>query len=200
MIGITDPDLRKKLAARANGAAVGGNGYLFIFCADLYRIMAAASPEDKAKMRANLSSSFFFQTAVLSAALALQNANLAAESMGLGTVIIGAVNSALPELDEWLNLSEFVIPMAGFAVGVPDEQPEQKPRLPQSVVFFENRYDPDMKESIAQYDRDMELYYEQRTDNKQKANWSQKFIGMLTADLPLGFYTEYIRRKGFALK
>ncbi|MEC0241275.1 nitroreductase family protein [Paenibacillus dokdonensis] len=200
IIGITDPELRKRIAVHSDNTSIEECGYFFIFCADLHRMMLAAGPDQQEKMGRNLSYSYFYQTAVLSAALALQNANLAAQSMGLGAVIIGGINEALPALDEWLGLPEFVIPLAGLAVGVPDEFPAQKPRLPRSAVFFENRYDRNLKAKVEKYDRDMEKYYGGRTNNKQRASWSGKFIAMLDQDLPLGGYTEYVKSKGFDLK
>jgi FMN reductase (NADPH) len=201
IIGVTDPDLKKFLAKRSgNEDTINQCGYLFIFCLDLYRIMVSASAEEKVKMRNTLSFSYFNQTAVLSVGIALQNANLAAESMGLGTVIIGGINGALPDLDEWLDLPEYVIPLAGLALGVPDEQPEQKPRLPQDAIFFENKYDRDLREKVERYDKEIEEYYQARTSNRKNENWSKKIIGMLARDLPLGFYSEYIRRKGFIFK
>ncbi|MET3547052.1 FMN reductase (NADPH) [Paenibacillus favisporus] len=200
IIGVTDQELRKKIAEHSENPWIAECGYFFIFCADLHRIMLAAGPDQQEKMSRNLSYSYFYQTSVLSAALALQNANLAAQSMGLGAVIIGGINSALPELDEWLDLPDFVIPLVGLAVGVPDEFPEQKPRLPRSAVFFENQYDRDLKAQVEEYDREIGEYYGARTNNKQKANWSGKFISKLDRDLPLGGYTEYVKSKGFDLK
>lgn len=200
IIGVTDRELRNKIAVRSNNPPIAECGYFFIFCADLYRILLTAGPTEQETIRRNLSVSYFYQTAVLCAALALQNANVAAESMGLGAVMIGGISEALPELDEWLGLPEFVIPLAGFAVGVPDEQPEQKPRLPRSAVFFENRYNPDLKAVIDRYDQEIEAYYGARTSNKQKANWSGKFTAILSRDLPLTGYTDYVKSKGFDLK
>lgn len=200
IIGVTDQELLKKIAARSENPWIEKCGYFFIFCADLHRMMLAAAPDQQEKMGANLNFSYFYQTAVLSSALALQNANLAAESMGLGAVIIGGITGALPELDQWLELPDFVIPLVGLAVGVPDEFPEQKPRLPRSAVFFENQYNHDLKAQVERYDREIEEYYGARTNNKQKASWSGKFIAMLDKDLPLGGYTEYVRSKGFDLK
>ncbi|MCL6626566.1 MAG: hypothetical protein K6T68_08290 [Alicyclobacillus shizuokensis] len=99
-----------------------------------------------------------------------------------------------------VGFTKNVIPLVGLAVGVPDEMPEQKPRLPQPAMFFENKYNCALKEIIAQYDKDMEEYYAHRTSNQRIANWSQRNIDMLTQDIPFEFYSEYIKRKGFVLK
>lgn len=200
IIGITDQELLKNIAVHSKNPSIGECGYFFIFCTDLHRMTLAASPEQQEKMGHALSFSYFYQTAVLSASLALQNANLAAQSMGLGAVIIGGINEALPALDKWLDLPDLVIPLVGLAVGIPDEFPEQKPRLPRSAVFFENQYDHDLKAKVERYDREIEEYYGERANNKQKASWSGKFIAMLEKDLPLGGYTEYVKSKGFDLK
>lgn len=199
IIGVTDRKLLKKIAKRSSNPPVGECGYFFIFCADLYRILAAGDPARQEAMKRNLGSSYFYQTAVLCAGLALQNANVAAESMGLGAVMIGGVTEVLPDLDEWLGLPELVIPLCGLAVGVPDESPERKPRLPRSAVFFENRYAPDLKASIDEYDRQIEAYYGSRLFNRRKANWSGKLTAMLSRKLPIDMYTKYVRSKGFNL-
>ncbi|MBA2876232.1 nitroreductase family protein [Thermaerobacillus caldiproteolyticus] len=199
IIGITDPNLKKELSKRAESPAIEESGYLFIFCVDFYRIMVTANDIEKEKMKNNLSFAYFYQTGITNTAIALQNANLAAESIGLGTVILGGVG-AVTELDEWLDLPNNVIPLVGLAVGVPNEMPEQKPRLPQSALFFENKYNRHLKELVEKFDKDMEYYYAHRTSNQQIANWSQKNINMLTQDIPFEFYSEYIKRKGFVLK
>lgn len=69
--------------------------------------MITASPVEKEKMKDSLSFAYFNQTIVISTGIALQNANLAAESMGLGTVIIERINNALPALDE-ISFSSFI--------------------------------------------------------------------------------------------
>lgn len=201
IIGVTDPTLIRKIAEKAgNKETIHHCGYFFIFCLDLYRIMATASPEEKEKMKKNLSSIYFYQQTVVSAGLALQNANLAAESLGLGTVIIGGINNALPDLDEWLDLPELVIPLAGLAIGVPDENPEQKPRLPRETVFFENQYNHDIRENIEQYDQETAEYYKLRSSNQKTSSWSQRMIKLLTRELPVDFYRQYVKKKGLILR
>lgn len=197
IIGITDPTLKQTIAERSNNPAIAECGYFFVFCADLYRILSAGEPNRFRNLKRNLRTAYFYQNAVLCAGLALQNANIAAESMGLGAVMIGGILETLPDLDEWLGLPEFVLPLCGLAVGVPGENPERKPRLPREAVFFENRYNPDLKPSINEYDRQIEAYYASRTNNKRKATWSGTITAKLGEKLPLRKYTKYVRSKGF---
>ena len=64
------------------------------------------------------------------AALAGQNALLAAESLGYGGVIIGLVRYKSEEVAELFNLPDYTYPVFGMALGVPNEEHEVKPRLP----------------------------------------------------------------------
>ena len=104
IIGVTDRTLKQTIAERSDNPAIAECGYFFVFCADLYRILSAGDPDRRRIMKRNLGTAYFYQTAVLCAGLALQNANVAAESMGLGAVMIGGILEALPDLDEWLGL------------------------------------------------------------------------------------------------
>ena len=74
------------------------------------------------------------------AALAGQNALLAAESLGYGGVIIGLVRYKSEEVAELFNLPDYTYPVFGMALGVPNEEHEVKPRLPLNQVVFEEEY------------------------------------------------------------
>lgn len=103
----------------------------------------------------------FFYKAFVSAidtAITAQNAALAAESLGLGICYLGSILNARKYLNDKLNLPERVIPLFGMVIGVPDDQPEQKPRLPLQAVYFENEYLQDRvmyRESLQTYDEHM---------------------------------------------
>lgn len=145
-----------------------------------------------------LESSVFYQIAVTDTALAAQNAVLAAESLGLGAVILGSVSKDIRRLDQMLALPEYVVPLFGIAVGVPDQQPEIKPRLPLEAVYFENSYpsESDLRERIEAYDHDMRHYYQTRSENNRDAGWSRSHIELLKLQLPLSGMTEYLHGKG----
>ncbi|MGY6498144.1 MAG: NADPH-dependent oxidoreductase [Microcella sp.] len=80
---------------------------------------------------------------VVDAALAAQNALVAAESLGLGGVYIGAMRNRPDEVAELLGLPARTFAVFGLAVGHPDpaDRAGVKPRLPQAAVLHHERYD-----------------------------------------------------------
>ncbi|MFE4834619.1 NADPH-dependent oxidoreductase [Arthrobacter sp. NPDC056691] len=100
--------------------------------------------------------------AFVDAALAAQNTVIAAESLGLGTVYVGAVRNHAEELSGVLELPPGAFPVVGLAVGHPDPTAPGgiKPRLPQDVVRHRERYTRPSEESVAKYDATLSAYYE----------------------------------------
>lgn len=68
--------------------------------------------------------------------LAVQNTVNAAESMGLGAVILGSINDNPGELLKVLELPTMTYPILGIQIGIADQTPQLKPRLPLDVVFL----------------------------------------------------------------
>jgi len=71
-------------------------------------------------------------------ALAMQNLVLTAESLGLGTVYIGAFDARKAE--EILDVPEGFRVVAVTPLGYPDEQPEARPRKELSEIVFYNQF------------------------------------------------------------
>ena len=125
--------------------------------------------------------------------ISLQNAVVAAESLGLGTVDIGAIRIKSLEVAKELNLPKYVIPLIGVCVGYPDDDPGIKPRLPMSAVFFEEKYDTEKaKAGVDEYDVTFKKYLAERGSNARDSNWSKsissiysKTIGSVDEDYPL---------------
>jgi oxygen-insensitive NADPH nitroreductase len=88
-----------------------------------------------------------------------QNVLLAAESLGLGGVFIGALRNDIEAVAEWVDLPEYCVPLVGLCLGYPDQDPPPKPRLPRDLMFFENRYVAPDKNLVAQYDAELRDYY-----------------------------------------
>ncbi|WP_223879814.1 NADPH-dependent oxidoreductase [Paenibacillus spiritus] len=201
IIGLTDPALKHELSEITKTPYMEENGHLFIFCADLQRLTLMADEQEKQEMRIMLGSSALYPIAVTDTALAAQNAVLAAESLGLGAVIMGSVTQDIRWLDRMLSLPDYVVPLFGVAVGVPDQQPEIKPRLPLEAVYFENCYpsERDLQAHIQAYDDDMRHYYQNRSGNNRNACWSRSHIELLKLPIPLDDMTEYLHGKGLNL-
>ncbi|MFD2923986.1 oxygen-insensitive NADPH nitroreductase [Halobacillus naozhouensis] len=195
IIGITDPDKKAALAEVSGHPHVTQNGHLLIFCADLKRPVAQATSEQYEATRANLENSEHFLVAAIDAALAAQNAAIAAESMGLGMCYLGSIRNNLARTDEILELPKHVIPLFGMAIGTPDHQPELKPRLPISAVYAENEY-PAYEEDVAAFDQELADYYESRSTNNRKDTWSEQMIRRFAKPMRMDV-TELVQKKGF---
>ena len=104
------------------------------------------------------------------AALAGQNALLAAESLGYGGVIIGLVRYKSEEVAELFNLPDYTYPVFGMALGVPNQNHDAKPRLPLENVIFEEEYQEQSIEAIEAYDRVQSDYAGARATT----TWSQR--------------------------
>ncbi|MGF7036292.1 nitroreductase [Paenibacillus mucilaginosus] len=199
IIRIADPDLRKKVMHLSfNQPYIEEAAEFWIFCADLNRNHQIAPKVDLEYIE-------YFLISTFDAGLMAQNALTAAESMGLGGVFIGGVQVNIAELTEVLNLPKYVIPLVGLCIGHPaGEKPGLKPRLPQSMVMFDNQYQPLDEEKLATYDQQMREYYQNRpvrapfTVQKVKG-WTDHIEDHLErAQLP--FMLEYLNKQGFAKK
>ena len=107
-------DEKKRAAVRQLGKQpyIGQNGELLIFLVDLYRnqkIRQAAGKDD-----GRLHTTDIFQQAVEDTVLAVQNTLVAAESMGLGGVILGSVKNDPIELIRVLDLPKMTFPRSAF--------------------------------------------------------------------------------------
>ncbi len=110
------------------------------------------------------------------AGLAMGAAIIAAESLGLGIVPIGAVRRKPDAMIELLDLPAYTYPLVGLVVGYPADASAQKPRMPLAALVHQETYDmASMKEAIDEYDRTMETYYRARGD--KVANWSRQIAG-----------------------
>lgn len=95
-----------------------------------------------------------FIVALVDAALAAQNALVAAESLGLGTVYVGQLRQHPEKVAAELNLPPNAFGCFGMAIGHPGAQGAVKPRLPQSLVLHHEQYGvADEQTAIAGYDQ-----------------------------------------------
>ncbi|MDT8267893.1 nitroreductase family protein, partial [Roseomonas sp. DSM 102946] len=143
VVAVTDPDSKRRLAAVAGGQRHVEQCPLFlVFLADLSRHARLA--ERTGRPLEGLPFLETFLVAALDAGLAAQNAVVAAESLGLGTVYIGALRNDLEAVAAELGLPPGATAVFGLCVGYPaPDGGAVKPRLPQSAVLHHERYDPE---------------------------------------------------------
>jgi FMN reductase (NADPH) len=182
IIGVTDQEKKDKLAELAgNQAYVAANGHFFVFCADLHRHKVIAELEN-AELDDSIESTEKFMVALIDAALAAQNAAVAAESMGLGICYIGGIRNDLQAVKEVLKTPEHVIPLFGMAVGYPDQETDVKPRLAMEHVYMENEYLQDrslFEKQLQGYNETTSEYYRARTGGKREDTWTGQMARML---------------------
>ncbi|MDR0269072.1 oxygen-insensitive NADPH nitroreductase [Paenibacillus sp.] len=197
VIAATDPGLKKQLAELAgNQAYVEQCPVFLVWCADLYRLKQVTSEPLQGRLTYGDTTENFI-VATVDAALAAQNAAIAAESMGLGIVYIGGVRNRIAELSKLLGLPELVYPVFGMCVGVPDQEPGQRPRLPLESVLHLNGYSKEQSvESVKSYDAAMQAYLRERIGGKKDTPWSHLMADRMAEPIRMHM-KEFLEGKGF---
>ena len=199
IIGVSDPEKKAKLAELAGPQTyVEKSGHVFVFCADLHRVEIGGEMQGQ-DVSELLESTENFMVACIDAALAAQNAALAAESMDLGICYIGGIRNNLQEVSELLHIPHRVIPLFALIVGYPKNRSEKKPRLPLANVYHENSYQVDKQvfvKQLEQYNEEISVYYERRTNGKRKDSWTEQISDMLGKKRRL-YMKEYVEGQGF---
>lgn len=108
--------------------------------------------------------------AISDALISAQTFCLAAESLGLGTMYCGSIKTM--DLRSHLELPNHVMPVVGICVGYPqtnlnpigqvlaeDKPVYSKPRLPQSVVIHQDKFQPRDIEKLKRYNSIMTKFY-----------------------------------------
>lgn len=181
LLSITDRHLRGQIAAIAKQPYINQNGHLFIFVADQHR--AAVIARQAGATPNHLGATDKFIQAVSDAVLAAQNVVNAAESLGLGTVLLGSILNDPRRLIALLGLPQLTFPVLGLIVGHPAQAPQEKPRLPANLVHFENRYALPEPLVLADYDRIIREYYATRDTNRREETFTAR-IGRFARVLP----------------
>lgn len=176
LLHITDKAKRAKVRELCNQKYVGAEGDLFIFVVDLYRNQQIRKQLGHDDGRVHTTDIFF--QAMEDTLLAVQNVANAVESMGLGYVPLGTVNDHPLKMLEVLDLPELTFPVLGMQVGIPDQEPQLKPRLPLEFTCFEDEYPRDFKvENLKDYDEVVTTYYDLRDANRRIDSFTKQITG-----------------------
>lgn len=142
VVAIEDQERKNRLADLAGGQQhIRDCAVFLVWLSDLARL------DNLAKLNGREAGALpyveLFLTGVVDAALAAQNAVVALESLGLGSVYIGAMRNKPLEVAKELNLPPNVFGVFGMAVGYPDPAIDTgvKPRLGQGAVLHREQYE-----------------------------------------------------------
>ena len=121
-----------------------------------------------------------FMVACIDAALAAQNAVVAAESLGLRTVYIGAMRNEPEKVADLLGLPPQCFVLFGLCVGYPTEQAagEVKPRMPQAMMLHHERYDASNADAHRKT-HDTEMMQFSARQEMQAGTWTQRVLNRL---------------------
>jgi len=196
VLAVEDPERKRRLAELSGSQPHILVAPLFlVFLVDYARLRAVAARHEREP--AFLAGLDGWTTAVSDAHLGAQNAVLAAESLGLGTVFIGTLRRDPVAVAEVLGLPPEVFAVIGISVGKPDpSRPTRiKPRLPQSVVLHRETYQSADFSEIERYDRRLAEFDGAKDD--PESHYSRRTASRLTR---AGSLAQSARRLGFKLE
>ena len=152
---------------------------VLVFLADLSRIERLGQAQGRDPVGLHYLDTFLM--GVIDAALAAQNAVVAAEAMGLGTVYVGGMRNQPEEVAKVLGTPPNVFPVFGLVVGRPDPAKPAaiKPRLPQSAVLHREQYQvpADQSQEIGDYNEALRQFM--RTHGMREVDWSAQVVERL---------------------
>lgn len=204
-----DPDRRRALFQAHRKQEMILDAPIFLtFCADFHRMREWLRLNDAPD---NFDNFLAFMIGAIDAVLVSQNAALAAESQGLGICYLGSTLVFADEVGQVLQLPETVVPVVGFCLGYPDEDPDLRHRLPYRGLVHQETYNDYTKEDIRDVyrekeDIDWQRYLasprlRQQVEAQGIENLAQLYT---TAKYTQAFHQEYSRklldylaRKGF---
>lgn len=153
VVAVTDKEKRAALAELCGGQGHINQAPVFLaWCADRYRLERANQMrgyEHNAETVEN------FLVAAIDAAIAAQNAALAAESLGLGICYIGSIRNNTAEIIKLLELPKHVFPITGMTIGWPEKPPMIRPRFSQDAILHWEGYNTEQDDALLAYDQVM---------------------------------------------
>ncbi|PWB84187.1 MAG: NADPH-dependent oxidoreductase [Methylocystaceae bacterium] len=204
VVAVEDEARKNRLADLAGGQQHIRDAPLFlVWLADLARLENIG--KDQGRDAAGLAFFEMFLTGAVDAALAAQNAVVALESLGYGSVYIGAIRNKPEEVAKELALPPNVFAVFGMAIGRPDPDVPTgvKPRLGQAAVLHREQYawGDAQRDAIQVYDEKYKTF--QKDQNLPEQGWIRQALSRVRGPESLSGrdrLKEALKALGFALK
>ncbi|WP_234454974.1 NADPH-dependent oxidoreductase [Pseudomonas lactis] len=166
VVAVQDSDRKARLSALAgNQAYIRQAPLFFVWLADLSRVTRVAELQG-----IELEAMPYLESLLLGTVVAL-------ESLGLGSVYIGAVRNDIEGVAKELGLPPQVYPVFGLSVGYPSTErtAQVKPRLPQGAVLHHETYSTAADvEAVAEYDERLGAFYQR--EGMKASGWSEQVV------------------------
>lgn len=203
VVAIESAATRHRLAELCGGQAHVAQAPVFLAWVADFTHVAAQAAETGAELE-HLRYLDGVMTGATNVALAMQNAVVAAESLGLGTVYIGGLRNDLEAVIRLLDLPALTFPVLGLCVGFEDQaRPAQvKLRLPLSFVLHRERYArPAPQPVLAEYETRLAAFF--GAQGVPHAPWRRVLVDRLRSITTLHGrerLAAVLRRQGFGLE
>ena len=178
----------------------------FLYLADIRRNIKITNDRGYEHKNNNVDT---FMNGVIDAALSMQSTICASESLGLGVCPISIIRNIIEEVKVICKLPKGVFPIAGLALGWPDQRSNVSIRLSQDIVIHFDQYDEkDIIQKINKYD---ERVFKKNPipENKQrhvnlygvakKGTWSENISRQLSVPERSNF-KNWLKENGFNLE
>lgn len=211
VISVRHAEVKRRIAEwSGNQQHIIDSSLFLVFCADLYRLRKIS---ERAGYPCHSEYAEIFIVATVDTALVAERALLAAQALGMGGVMVGAIRNHIQEVSELLELPELVYPVMGMSLGYPKSQPKPKPRLSTTAVTHAETYDREsVYAGIDEYDRRLlefghlqgrEVQPEKYPNFSGAYTWSEHTARRMANDAPTSLrphMLSYLQARGFLLK
>lgn len=119
-------------------------------------------------------------------------------------VYIGGMRNNPQGVTDLLELPPLVYPVFGMCVGVPDHEPDIRPRLPLAALYHKEVYsEAGLEGEIKAYDEITRRYYATRKGGgkggEQETKWSREMLRRFNRERLRGHMHDFLARQGFDL-
>ena len=178
----------------------------FLYLADIRRNIKITNDRGYEHKNNNVDT---FMNGVIDAALSMQSTICASESLGLGVCPISMIRNIIEEVKVICKLPKGVFPIAGLALGWPDQKSNVSIRLSQDIVIHFDKYEEkDLIKKINKYDERV-FKKDPIPENKQrhvdlygvakKGTWSENISRQLSVPERTNF-KKWLNENGFNLE
>ena len=183
IVRVADPAKKAAICSLLPGSPwLAGAPELLVFCADGWRLRRLFARRGVAFPNEHLDA--FFNASV-DAALVLGAFVSAAELAGLGSCPISQIRDHVEGIDALLGLPDWVVPVAGLALGYPEAKEPLSARLSLSATVHADRYD------TAVVERELDAY-----DARRGRDWSGDKVKQYSK-IMRGDFGKHVARKRF---